>query len=199
MTYHGELTRLLRADTRRWRLLALVRDLGLPDAWVGAGFVRAVVWDHLHGRTPVQPASDADVDVDVVWFDPSCMDQETDRALQRRLCRVGPDTDWSVKNQARMHVRNGDPPCRSTSDAVSRWPETATAVAVRRTSGDQVEILAPFGLDDLFGLLLRPTPAFAGSRAPAVWARAAAKGWFVRWPRLRAVSLPGAPGTTLRP
>jgi hypothetical protein len=41
------------------------------------------------------------------------------------------------------------------------WPETATAVAVRRNDEDGCEVAAPFGVDDLFGLILRPTPRFA--------------------------------------
>ena len=32
-------------------VLLAVRDLGLKDCWVAAGFVRNAVWDLLHGYT----------------------------------------------------------------------------------------------------------------------------------------------------
>lgn len=37
-------------------------------------------------------------------------------------------------------------------NALSLWPETATAVAVRLLENNALEIIAPFGLDDLFEL-----------------------------------------------
>jgi uncharacterized protein len=82
-----------------------------------------------------------------------------------------------------MHTRNGDAPYHSTADAVRRWPETATAVAARIDAG-RVEILAPHGIDDLVGLIVRPTPAFR-DKPEQVLNRLAAKDWLRRWPRLR--------------
>lgn len=41
---------LISSDAQRWHLLDIVRSLALPDCWIGAGFVRNAVWDHLHGR-----------------------------------------------------------------------------------------------------------------------------------------------------
>jgi uncharacterized protein len=41
---------------------------------------------------------------------------------------------------------------------VASWPETATAVAVRLLPDDHLHVIAPCGLDDLFGLVLRRNP-----------------------------------------
>ena len=41
--------------------LRAVHHLGLPDCWVGAGFVRALVWDHLHGYNEATPLDDVDL------------------------------------------------------------------------------------------------------------------------------------------
>ena len=46
-------------------------------------------------------------------------------------------------------------------------------------------IAAPFGLDDLFGLVLRPTPRFARGGRDAYLGRVRAKAWPATWPRLR--------------
>jgi hypothetical protein len=80
--------------------------------------------------------------------------------LERRLRQLAPEVHWSVKNQARMHLRNGDAPYRDTFDAIAHCLETATAIAARTVKG-QVEVIAPFGVGDLLSLVVRPTPAFA--------------------------------------
>ncbi|WP_245215211.1 nucleotidyltransferase family protein [Pararoseomonas baculiformis] len=161
-------------------LLRAVAALGLPDGWIGAGFVRDAAWDHLHGRPPGPPAAD----VDVVWFSPERPSADADRAIEARLRAAVPGVAWSVTNQTRMHGRNGDPPYRDTADAMRHWPETATAVAAR-WDGERVRILAPLGLADLLGGVIRPGPRFTGAKRPVFEQRVASKRWRERWPLLR--------------
>ncbi len=165
------------------RILRHVESLHLPDCWVGAGFVRNAIWDDLHEH----PESTALADVDVVYFDKTEMSQATDEHLQAALTFLAPDVPWSLKNQARMHLRNGDEPYESTAQAIARWPETCTAVAVR-LSNDHIEVLAPLGLLDLFDLVIRPTPHFM-AKLEIYRSRVLAKQWSKRWPRLRFESL----------
>ena len=172
---------VIASDQRRMDVLRAVRDLGLPDCWVAAGFVRNRVWDHVHGHA-VAPLSD---DIDVIWFDAEQCDASRDAALERALRAQDATLDWSVKNQARMHVRNGDASYASATDAMRYWPKTATAVGVRLGPGDAIEVAAPFGLDDLFGLAVRPTGRFVEERRAVYLERIRAKDWLVRWPRLR--------------
>ena len=163
----------------KWRMgvLRLVEDLGLPDWWVGAGFVRNAVWDHLHGK-PMTPLND----IDVLYYDAERRDAEIDENLEIELQSRGPKKRWSVRNQARMHLRNGDEPYGSTLDAMRHWPETVTALAVSFGSSGQVILAAPFGVDDLFDLIVRPT---SPEMAEIVAERAAAKRWTKIWPKLR--------------
>jgi hypothetical protein len=91
---------------------------------------------------------------------------------------------WSVKNQARMSERNGDPPYRSTSDALTYWCETATAIGVRRAAGGEIEVVAPFGVDDLLGLAVRPTPYALRHKLAAYRQRMVEKNRPRLWPRL---------------
>jgi hypothetical protein len=65
------------------------------------------------------------------------------------------------------------------------WPETATAVAVRLTERGVCEIAAPFGLEDLFGLILRPTPRFMGEKMGIYLDRIETRRWRTIWPKLR--------------
>ena len=49
-----------------------------------------------------------------------------------------------------MYLHNGDQPYLSSTDAMTHWPETVTAVGVRPGRDGEIEVEAPFGLDDLF-------------------------------------------------
>lgn len=172
----------IKGDPIRWELLGHVRELGLPDCWIAAGFVRNAVWNILHDRQPGLSA-----DIDVIWFDRRDPSEARDRLIECRLHLNAPHFDWSVKNQARMHIGNGDEAYRSSEDAMRFWPETATAVGVRRTVNDLCEVIAPFGLDDLLELKLRPAGHFAHLKRSVFKARAAEKAWLTNFPKLRLV------------
>lgn len=168
---------LIAADSSRLHLLRVLREVGPEGAWIGAGFVRNAVWDHLHGYGEATPLAD----IDVLHFAPRALDPQADadfEAALRRRC----EAPWSVKNQARMHLRNGDRPYRDCADALCHWAETCTAVALRLV-GERLELLAPLGVDDLLALKVRPTAHFAGK--PEVYRRRLReKNWTARWPLL---------------
>ncbi|WP_442964422.1 nucleotidyltransferase family protein [Pseudomonas sp. KNUC1026] len=172
---------IISNDLVRWRILEAVRSLGLPDCWIGAGFVRNAVWDYLHGYR----SSPVSTDVDVIWFDAGRCSQEEDEVLESMLGRLDPAIMWSVKNQARMHVRNGDQPYLSATDAMRYWAETATAVAVRIGEQTACEVAAPLGLEDLFGLVIRPAGRFATEKRKIYQDRLKAKNWMATWPLLK--------------
>lgn len=174
------LRELIASDPARMQILRHVRALSLPDCWVAAGVIRSLVWDHLHRRT----RSPLPGDIDVIWHDSVQDDEHTDRCLEAALRAMDPGLSWSVKNQARMSGRNGDAPYQSASDAMNYWPETATAVAVRLTGQEEIEIAAPFGLEDLFARVIRPTPRFERAKYPLFLDRIHSKRWEAKWPEL---------------
>ena len=184
MNYAASLPEILSTDPVRCHVFGLVYSLELPDCSIGAGFIRNAVWDHLHGTLTSCLAGD----VDVIWFDPTRADKSDDLRIEAVLRNSDPSINWSVKNQVRMHLRNGDAPYISAVDAMRGWPETATAVAARQAADGSYEIAAPFGLDDLFTLTLRPTPIFRGEKHKVYLNRVQAKGWLKTWPRLRMAS-----------
>eukprot|EP01037_Dinobryon_pediforme_P005732 gene5732-5795_t len=162
------LTCLIQADAFRWHLLDVVRSLELPDCWIGAGFVRNAVWDHLHGRPPSPP----DGDINVIWYDPATPDASGDRRHETALAGLVPGVVC-------------DRPYTSASDAMRFWPETATAIAARRTRKEACEIAAPHGVADLLHLILQPTPHFAHRKRSIYEDRLASKQWTRRWPLLQ--------------
>lgn len=181
MPLHFRIQSILRQDALRWHVLGVVQALDLPDCWIGAGFVRNAVWDSLHGNA----SSPLTSDVDVIWFDAGFADAALDRKHEAALRRIEPRIAWSVKNQARMHVRNGDAPYASAVDAMRYWPETATAIAARRYGPEGCEIAAPLGCDDLMDMVLRPAGCFRAEKRSLYDERLRTKDWMASWPLLR--------------
>ena len=94
-----------------------------------------------------------------------------------------------------MHEINLDAPYASLEDAVSKWPETATAMVARLRANGEIEVVAPHGFDDLFRLVVSPTPHFL-TRLERYRNRVIQKKWREHWPRLRFFSLDGTVHTT---
>jgi hypothetical protein len=156
------LVALVRADGWLMRVLAAVRAAAVPDAWTGAGVLRDLVWD---GRFGAGFDATRVRDVDVAFFDPLDLTRANDDRATARLRAQLPDVPWEAKNQAAVHTwypkkfgGGAVEPLRSIRDAVSTWPETATAVAVRLRDDDAVEVCAPLGLDDLLDGVWRRNP-----------------------------------------
>jgi len=173
---------ILWKDAGAMTQLGVLRSLALPDAWIGAGFVRNRVWDTLVGRVT---RTDQD-DLDVVYYDDSDPEGEREQEIEARLVALAPGWIWQPRNQRRMHLwrGKGDRPYRDTEDSIRHWLETPTAVAARLTGAGRIELLAPYGLDDLLNLTCRPTPAGL-RRADDYRRRLASKGWRQRWPEAR--------------
>ena len=169
---------IIRRSEFRMEVMKQVSTLRLPDTWVAAGFVRNAVWDHLHGFTSETSLND----VDVIYFDRKVVDRHRDEEAEEQLSNSFPGVVFSVKNQARMHIRNRDEPYRSATDAMTHWPETCTAIGVAR-EGDEILYEAPFGLSDLFSLTVRPTSSNASMKS-LVKKRSIEKGWMEIWPNL---------------
>ena len=184
----ADITTFIVGDPRRRAILDAVRQQGLPDWAVGAGFIRSAVWDTLHGYDEPTPIAD----VDVLFFDAADLSREREGAIEAALAQAMPDVPWSVKNQTRMHRRNGDVPYADTADALRYWLETPTAIAVSIADDGEALLLAPFGVEDLIAMVCCPTPRGRG-RLSAYAQCMREKNLPARWPRVRVLEtdLPG--------
>lgn len=185
MKIHTEqdIIQLVKDDPWMMEILLNAKTLGLPDWWVCAGFVRSKIWDALHDfaeRTPLP-------DVDVVYFDKHNQDEEAEKLLEQKLRRMNPAIPWSVKNEARMHVVNKLPPYFSSTDAISKFPETATALGLTLDNENNVILTAPCGIEDVLNLVVKPTPYFAETeeRAQIYEERVVKKNWQRIWSRIK--------------
>lgn len=162
------------SKSARKAILEQVSRRGLRDCWIAGGFVRNAVWDTLFTGDGVH----RDGDVDVLYFDRSWTLAEIDAHLSDELSRAT-GFDVEVKNQARMHTKNNDPPYKSTYEALSRWTETCTSIAIRL--GDtELEVVAPHGVEDLITGYIRPTSNQEWV-LDLVAKRVESKDWLRRW------------------
>ena len=172
---------IIRADPELMRLLAALRGLRLPQWRLVAGCLYQTVWNVLTGR----PRGTGIKDYDLIYFDGRDISWEAeDRVIQAvaaatRGC-VGPA---EARNQARVHLwfesRFGSPyPQLASADmALGYYAAIVHAVGVRLDPDDRLDIAAPFGLDDLFAMVIRPNYALDNAaayrrkahRAQAVW------------------------------
>lgn len=177
-----DIIRLVKDDKWMMDILQHAQTLQLSDWWVCAGFVRSKIWDTLHGfaeRTPLP-------DVDVIYFDNRNLDEDAEKELEQTLKQLAPGIPWSVKNEARMHVVNNIPPYVSSVDAISKFPETATALGLSLDDRGEVVLTAPCGIEDVLGLSLKPTLYFkeTNERARIYEERILKKNWAKIWSKI---------------
>ena len=175
---------LISKDQSAMLALKAVREIGPPGAYIAAGFVRNRYWDSLYEHQVHWP----EVDIDVVYYDKSDVSKAKERDFEQGLETYLPTSLWQVRNQARMHDFGNHSPFTDLGDALSHWSETATAVGVRLAENDGFQIVAPFGLDDLYAHILRVTPSMKRHDPMGFETRLAEKRWSVRWPELTVIA-----------
>lgn len=163
-------------------LVAFLRDLRdlNSELYLGGGAIRNLVWDELHGYALYSQIAD----LDIIYFDTLNNTKEHDKRIEEQLFKKVPNIKWSVKNQARMHIWNNEAAYSSLEEAISKWPETCTAIAARINKDDEIEYVKPFGLTDLYRLIVIPTPHFK-TKIEKYKKRIASKSWIRTWPKLK--------------
>ena len=102
---------LLRADDQRMDCLRAARELALPDWALGAGFIRNLIWDHLHHKSVPTALND----IDLIYLDSADLTGLQEAEHEAWLAARVPGQQWEVRNQARMHVRQLVPPSPARS------------------------------------------------------------------------------------
>jgi uncharacterized protein len=176
-----ELERIVRADAHLMRLLVTARELALPQWRVVAGCIYQTVWNVLTAR----PHGTGINDYDFIYFDPTDLSEECENETEQRVRRALPDfpAPIEVRNQARVHLwfegyfEIPYPPLGSPEEAIRRYASATHAVGIRLERDERFDIFAPFGLEDIFAMVIRPNHALPNkatherkaSRAKAVW------------------------------
>ncbi len=179
-----QLTSVLTGSTLLAPVLRHWPAIGLPNGWLAAGAVAQTVWNAAHGYP-----SEANIrDIDLIYFDADDLSAERESENESRIRGLFADLGVAVdvKNEARVHLwypakfGYSIAPYGSAEEAVATFPTTSTAVGVR-PHGSHLDICAPFGLDDLLGLVVRPNKA---QITRAIYEAKVAR-WRLYWPELK--------------
>jgi hypothetical protein len=180
---------IIRADPGLMHLLDRLRALALPQWRLVAGCLYQTVWNVLTGR----PRGTGIKDYDLIYHDAADLSWEAEDAVIRHVTAatqgcVGP---LEVRNQARVHLWFADRfgcayPQLDCADASLRYYASIVhAVGVRLEPDDRLDVVAPFGLDDMFAMIIRPNRVLDNAashsakceRAKAIWPQVVVEAW----------------------
>ena len=175
----GTLEAMIRGEAALMEILAGIREL--PQGLLVSGAIYNLAWNRLTGR----PALNGVADIDVFYFDPDDLSYEGEDAVIRRLAIRFSQSPLpvQVRNQARVHLwfeqKFGCPfaPLRSADEMLTRFASRTHAVGARFNESGQMEIVAPFGLDDIFSFRIVPNHALDNRKAHEAKAARARSVW----------------------
>lgn len=184
-----ELERIVRADAQLMRLLEVGRAVNLPQWRLVAGCIYQTVWNSLTERPPGTGISD----YDLIYFDDRELSKEAEDAaeLQVRECLPDIPAPVEVRNQARVHLWFEDyfgipyAPLSCADEAIGRYASSTHAVGIRLTRDGLFDVYAPFGLEDIFAMIMRPNYALPNKpthdrkagRAKTIWPELTILAW----------------------
>lgn len=163
------------------------RLLNFDHYYIGAGCIVQTVWNYLSNN----PLEYGIKDIDFVYFDDKNLDFEAENIVISQVKELYSDLniEVDVKNQARVHLwykshfGNDIEPYISLEAAINTWPTTATSIGVRKEKDGEFKVYAPFGLNDLFGKVVRANKAQITER---VYENKVAR-WLDKWPDLKII------------
>lgn len=179
------LEKILMKNSNLMKILEILENDGIKNYYVGAGCINQTVFNYLSGNKIDYGIKD----YDIVYYDEDT-DYDKEDIIIKRLENKFKDLKVSVdiKNQARVHIwyyeKYGIKRCPylNVEDAIASWGATVTCVGVR-LEGGKLRVFAPYGLNDIFGMIIRPVKRefrkeFYDERA---------KKWMEKWPRLKKI------------
>ena len=139
-------------------ILKVLESIGIDNCYVGAGSINQTVFNYYHGYQFNYGIKD----YDVVYFDEDLSYESEDFVIRKIKKGLGNLADLvDIKNEARVHLWYNEKyhtnrnPYSSVEDAIASWGATITCVGVRMMNG-KLEVYAPYGLEDIFGMIIRP-------------------------------------------
>ncbi|MFD1104835.1 MULTISPECIES: nucleotidyltransferase family protein [Sphingobium] len=159
-------------------------SIDLPDCWLSGSAIAQTAWNSAFGLPPEHGLAD----IDLVYFDDADLSEEGEAQQAARIRDLFCDVPlWiDAKNEARVHLwyepkfGYSITPYQSNEHAISTFPTTAGAVAIRPDTAASISIFAPFGLDDLLNCTVRPNKV---QITQAIYEAKVAR-WRKCWPRL---------------
>lgn len=182
-----ELIEILSSSEMLMGLFKAAKSLEPHPYYIGAGCLVQTVWNKLTGR----PLDYGIGDIDIIYY----QEEDLGYIAEDTMVKKGKDLfagvpfPVDIKNQARVHLWYPDKfgielqPYRSLEAAIDTWPTTATCLGVRLNVDDSWHVYAPYGLDDLFRMIVRPNKLLISE---SIYYNKAHK-WEKKWPELKII------------
>lgn len=153
------LEKIIMKNEQLKTVLNRAEALGLSEYYIGAGCITQTVWNYLSDN----PLEQGIKDIDFVYFDDKNMDEQSENVVVEKINELYNDlgVEIDVKNEARVHLwyekhfGYSIKPYTSLEAAINTWPTTATSVGIRKNSDGSLKVYAPYGLNDMFGKIVR--------------------------------------------
>ncbi len=177
-----ELKKIILSNKKIVFILEKLQEYNLDNYYLGAGCVSQTVFNYYHGYDIESNIND----YDIVYFDNDFTYEKEDKIIKdiKLLCNEI-DVKLDIKNQARVHLWSLESLGRqikqiySLEEAVRGWGTTVTCIGVK-LKDKELEIFAPYGLNDLFGLKIIPLK----DNIPKEVYLNKSKKWKEKWPLL---------------
>ncbi|OBS27903.1 hypothetical protein FPOA_01844 [Fusarium poae] len=141
-------------------VLSRAAEMKLPNWYLAAGALTQTVWNVVTNRDPEQGIDD----YDLIYFDASDLSWEAEDAVIQKGKEIFKDipVEVEIRNQARVHLwyeKKFGRPCpqhRSSEASMTTWGTNTALIGVRLRDDGEWDIFAPWGLSDMFSLVVRP-------------------------------------------
>lgn len=149
---------ILLKNKKLKEILKILSKSNLKNYYVAAGCINQTVFNYYHGYEFDYGIKD----FDIVYYDKDLSYEKEDEIIKyvSNLLKNIP-VELDIKNEARVHLWYKDKygkeivPYTSVEDAISSWGTTITCIGVR-LENNKLVVCAPFGLNDLFSMTIRP-------------------------------------------
>ncbi|WP_053367655.1 nucleotidyltransferase family protein [Bacillus sp. FJAT-27245] len=163
----------------------------LGEYYIGAGAVTQAVWNEISGYHPQYGIGD----MDIVYFNGDDLTEEGEKSIETRIQSMLQPFPFKidVKNEARVHLWYEKKfgyrikPYTSLEAAIDTWPTTATAIGIRKDEKGTYTVYAPYGLGDMFGMIVRANKV---QITKEIYEAKAFK-WKSKWPALTVIPWEG--------
>ncbi|KAM0302740.1 hypothetical protein HYE67_009647 [Fusarium culmorum] len=141
-------------------VLSRAAEMKLPNWYLAAGALTQTVWNVMTNRDPEQGIDD----YDLIYFDASDLSWEAEDVVIQKGKELFKDipVEVEIRNQARVHLwyeKKFGRPCpqhHSSEAAMTAWGTNTALIGVSLRDDGEWDIFAPWGLSDMFTLVVRP-------------------------------------------
>lgn len=157
------------ANSHHLAILEHHRVRALPQPFLMAGSVYKAVWNAVTGRAPDFGVND----YDLAYFDPADVSAAGEARVQAMINRVFAPGNLTVEacNQARVHIWFNETfgtqrqALSSALQAVEHFASRTHSIGLYLDKTGRPTLHAPFGLEELLSLRVRPAPDLSGAAA----------------------------------